>query len=96
VFTDFFLPNAGSAVNNVFGVELSMPARQAQGRFVSHPVGELEVSQRDHLGEVIFVAVPPWTDDEQSFGAFDRSGERRQIQILDARPPERSLPDADD
>ncbi|ELY57863.1 MULTISPECIES: MPN domain-containing protein [Natronococcus] len=93
VFTDFFLPDPGNAVNAVFGVDLSTPARQAQGQFVSHPVGELEVTKRDDLAEVVFVAVPPWTLEEASFAAFDRVGDRQPLEILDARAPEGSLRD---
>ncbi|MFD1562762.1 hypothetical protein ACFR99_04245 [Haloarchaeobius amylolyticus] len=93
VFTDFFLPDPGNPVNAVFGVDLSTPVRQAQGRFVSHPVGELEVSRRDDLAEIVFVAVPPWQADERSFAAFDRSGERQPLEIVDAAPPDQSLTD---
>ena len=92
VFTDFFLPDPGNAVNAVFGVNLSTPARQAQGQFVSHPVRELEVTKRDDLAEVIFVAVPPWKLDERTFAAFDRRGERQPLEVIDARPPDQSLP----
>lgn len=95
VFTDFLLPKAGNPVNYVFGVELSTPAREAQGRFVSHPVGELEVTKRDHLAEVIFVATPPWGTEDRSFGAFDRTGERTVLEIIDAKPPAGSLPGED-
>lgn len=91
VFTDFFLPDPNNSVNAVFGVELSTPARQAQGRFVSHPVGELGVTKRDDLAQVIFVAVPPWTDDSESFGAFDRAGKRLTLEIIDAEPPAETL-----
>ncbi|SEW10924.1 MPN domain-containing protein [Natrinema salifodinae] len=91
VFTDFFLPDPGNPVNAVFGVDLSTPARQAQGRFVSHPVGELAVTRRDDLAQVVFVAVPPWTLGERSFAAFDRSGERQPLEIVDASPPGQSL-----
>ncbi|SER81947.1 MPN domain-containing protein [Natrinema salaciae] len=93
VFTDFYLPDPGNSVNAVFGVDLSTPARQAQGRFVSHPVGELEVTRRDDLAEIVFVAVPPWTVEERSFAAFDRSGERHPLEIVDALPPGQSLTD---
>ncbi|NGM67791.1 hypothetical protein G6M89_01995 [Natronolimnobius sp. AArcel1] len=91
VFTDFFLPDPGNAVNAVFGVDLSTPARQAQGQFVSHPVRELEVTKRDDLAQVIFVAVPPWELSEDTFGAFNRSGERLPLEVIDAQPPEQSL-----
>ncbi|PCR91539.1 MPN domain-containing protein [Natrinema ejinorense] len=93
VFTDFFLPDPGNAVNAVFGVDLSTPARQAQGRFISHPVGELEVTRRDDLAEIVFVAVPPWEVDDGSFAAFDRSGKRQPLEIVDASPPGQSLTD---
>ncbi|OLZ40157.1 hypothetical protein A6E15_03810 [Natrinema saccharevitans] len=93
VFTDFFLPDPGNAVNAVFGVNLSTPARQTQGRFVSHPVGELAVTRRDDLAEVVFVAVPPWEPGEGSFAAFDRSGRRKSLEIVDATPPGKSLTD---
>ena len=93
VFTDFFLPDPGNAVNAIFGVDLSTPARQAQGRFVSHPVGELEVTRRDDLAQVVFVAVPPWTVSERSFAAFDRSGKRQPLEVVDASPPGQSLID---
>lgn len=93
VFTDFFLPDPDNAVNAVFGVNLSTPARQAQGQFVSHPLRELEITKRDDLAEVVFVAVPPWELDEQSFAAFDRRGERYPLEVVDARPPDQSLSD---
>lgn len=93
VFTDFFLPDPGNSVNAVFGVNLSTPAGQTQGRFVSHPVGELAVTRRDDLAQVVFVAVPPWEATEDSFGAFDRSGERQPLEIVDASPPGQSLSD---
>lgn len=91
VFTDFYFPNAGNAVNAVFGVDLSTPAGSAEGLFVSHPTGDLSVTKRDDLAQVIFVATPPWELGDSSFGAFDRTGERRHLEILDASPPEWSL-----
>jgi len=89
VFTDFYLPSAGSSVNAVFGMDLGTPAGQTQGRFVSHPDGYMGVSKLDDLHEVIFVAIPPW--DTDSFGAFDRSGRTVEVDILDIEPPEESL-----
>lgn len=91
VFAGFFLPDPDNSVNAVFGVDLSTPARQAQGRFVSHPVRELEVTKRDDLAEVIFVAVPPWEFGERTFGAFDRRGERRPLEVVDAAHPDQSF-----
>jgi hypothetical protein len=89
VFTDFYLPSAGGSVNAVFGMDLGTPAGQTQGRFVSHPDGYMGVSKVDDLHEVIFVAIPPW--DTDSFGAFDRSGRKKDVEILDVEPPEESL-----
>ncbi|WP_312907104.1 hypothetical protein [Natronosalvus caseinilyticus] len=91
VFTDFFLPDPGNAVNAVFGVTLSTPASETQGRFVSHPTGELLVTRRDDLAEVVFVAVPPWEPTPESFAAFDRAGKRLPLEIVDAEPPVESL-----
>ena len=91
VFTDFFLPDPGNSVNAVFGVNLSTPATETQGRFVSHPTRELEVTRHDDLAEVVFVAVPPWTSEPDAFGAFDRTGERLPLEIVDAEPPVQSL-----
>ncbi|WP_276272116.1 hypothetical protein [Haloarcula litorea] len=89
VFTDFYLPSAGSSVNAVFGMDLGTPAGQTEGRFVSHPGGLLGVTEEDDLHEVVFVAIPPWEEDD--FGAFDRSGRRQRVTILDVEPPEESL-----
>lgn len=85
VFTHFYPPNAGRSLSAVFGVDLSIPAGQTQGRFISHPQGKLEISQTDDLHEAMLVAVPPWDDD--SLAAFDRSGRRQPLTILDAEPP---------
>lgn len=86
VFTDFYMPQAGASVNFVFGVDLGTPAGQTQGRFVSHPTGELRVSKTDDLHEAIFVAVPPY--DESSLAVFDRSGNRKKLEVLDVEPAE--------
>jgi len=86
VFTHFYMPEAGGSVNFVFGVDLGTPAGQTQGRFVSHPNGELRVRQSDDFKELIFVAVPPWDDD--SLAVFDRQGRRKDLATLDVEPPE--------
>jgi hypothetical protein len=86
VFTHFYMPNEEGAVNAVFGVDLGTPAGQTPGVFVSHPRGELRVSKRDDLREIVFVAVPPWEMD--SFQAFDRKSNRVEYEILDIEPPE--------
>ena len=89
VFTHFYMPSEGDALNAVFGVNLTNPAGQTPGVFVSHPRGDLRVSRRDDLREVIFVAVPPW--EERSLKAFGRSGDAREYSILELEPPEESL-----
>jgi hypothetical protein len=86
IFTHFYMPGAGGAINAVFGVDLGMPVGQTQGRFVSHPRGDLQLSKRDDLKEVVFVAVPPWDDD--SLAVFDRHGRKQELTILDVEPPE--------
>ncbi|WP_254769047.1 hypothetical protein [Salinilacihabitans rarus] len=91
VFTDFVLPDVGRSVNAVFGLELSTPAPGAPARFVSHPVGELEVTKADDLAQVVFVAVPPWGAGEASFAAFGRGGERLPLEVVDAEPPVESF-----
>lgn len=90
VFTHFYLPSAGSSVNAVFGVDLGTPVGQTQGRFVSHPRGDLRLSKRDDLHEVVFVAVPPW--DQDDIAAFDRSGREQSLTVLDVEPPEEQMP----
>lgn len=90
IFTHFYMPSAGSSVNAVFGVDLGTPVGQTQGRFVSHPRGDLRLSKRDDFHEVIFIAVPPWDDD--SIAAFDRSAEEQELTILDVEPPEEQTP----
>jgi hypothetical protein len=85
VFTHFYLPDAGESVNAVFGVDLGTP--RTQGRFVSHPTGERDLRLTDDLHEIVFVAVPPWED----LVAFDRSGKRQSITVLDAEPPTESV-----
>jgi len=89
VFSHFYLPSAGQSVSSVFGVDLGTPPGQTQGRFVSHPNGELEISKRDDLAEVVFVAVPPW--EESALAAFDRRGRRQQLEVIAAEPPEEQV-----
>jgi len=86
VFTHFYLPNKGDALNAIFGVDLGRPAGQTPGMFVSHPTGELWLSKRDDLREVVIVAVPPW--DRESFKVFDRAGDRLDFAVLDIEPPD--------
>lgn len=86
VFTHFYMPESGGSVSAVFGVDLGTPVGQTQGRFLSHPEGDLRLSTRDDLHEVVFVAVPPY--DEDAVAAFDRSGTEREFTVLDVDPPE--------
>ena len=90
VFTHFYLPNDDDSVTAVFGVDLGTPAGQTPGLFISHPRGKLQVSKRDDLREVVFVAVPPWEPD--SLKAFGRDGNAREFSILDVEPPEETPP----
>lgn len=85
VLTHFYPPDTGKSVTAVFGMDLSIPPRQTQGQFISHPQGPLEVTQTDDLREVVVVAVPPWT--RETVASFDRSGRKQELVVLDAEPP---------
>jgi len=89
VFTHFYMPSEGDAINAVFGMQLGIPSGKTPGIFVSHPLQKLELTKEDDLREVIFIAVPPW--DEESLAAFERNGDEREYTILDIEPPEESL-----
>jgi hypothetical protein len=52
-------------------------------------MGRLEVTKRDDLREVVFVAAPPWEDD--STRAFGRDGARQEYTVLDVEPPEETI-----
>lgn len=93
VFTDFYLPEAATSVSAVFGMDLSTPPGQTQGRFVSHPDGDLTVSRTDDLHEAVFVAVPPWEPDR--IRAFDRRGRQRSLVVVDAHPPDEPFAEID-
>jgi hypothetical protein len=88
VFTDLYLPGPGGSVAAVFGMDLGTPA--SDGRFVSHPDGQLSVRQTDDLHEVVFVGVPPW--EATDVAAFDRRGNGCPLELLDVEPPAESLP----
>lgn len=92
VFTHFYLSSAGGSVQAVFGMDLGTPPG-TQGRFISHPDGELGVTQTDDLREVVLVAVPPW--DRSSVAAFGRDGRRYPLDLVDAEPPGESLDSLD-
>lgn len=85
VFTDLYVPQQDRSINAVFGMDFTIPPRQTQGRFLSHPDGTHDVTREDDLHEVILVAVPPWK--RADVRAFDRSGKRLSLDILNAVPP---------
>lgn len=85
VFTHFYFPEAGRSLSAVFGMDIGTPAGQTHGRFVSHPQGKLELARTDDLHGVVFVAVPPWGEDE--LAVFSRNGLEKQLELVDAEPP---------
>lgn len=85
VFTHFYMPDTARSITAVFGMNLSTPPGRTRGRFLSHPLGKLEISRTDDLHGVVLVAIPPW--DDSSVAAFDRAGRRQELTILDAAPP---------
>jgi len=89
VLTHFYFPDAGRSVRSVFGVDLGTPAGRGRARFVTHPQGPLELTRRDDFAAVVLVAVPPW--EESSLAAFSRSGQRLDVEVVDAEPPRESL-----
>ncbi|WP_418285185.1 hypothetical protein [Halorubrum sp. DTA46] len=91
VLTHFTLTGVGGSVNAVFGVELGTPAGHGSARFVSHPDGFLGVSKTDDLAAVVLVAVPPYDGD--TVAAFDRTGDGVELAVVDAAPPEESVPE---
>jgi len=91
VLPHFTPAGVGGSVNAVFGVNIGTPAGRGGARFVSHPDGFLGVSKTDDLAAVVLVAVPPYDDD--GVAAFDRSGNGIELAVLDAAPPEESLPE---
>jgi hypothetical protein len=84
VFTDFYFPSTGRAVDAVFGVDVTVPHAQTQGRFIAHPEGLDSISIEDDLHEVVIVAVPPWCQD--SIKAYDRRGRRLPITAVPGAP----------
>ena len=91
VLTHFTPAGVGGSVNAVFGVDIGTPAGRGGARFVSHPDGFLGVSKTDDLAAVVLVAVPPYDDD--SVAAFDRAGDGIELAVIDAAPPEESIPE---
>jgi hypothetical protein len=89
VLTHFYF-GGDRSVDSVFGMDLGTPPNSVAARFVSHPQGRLAVARTDDLAPFIVVGVPPWDDD--CIAAFDRSGRRRPLQVVDATPPAEEVP----
>jgi hypothetical protein len=87
VLTHFYLPAAGRAVSDVFGVDLGTPAGRGRARFLTHPQGPDTLTRRDDLAAVVLLAVPPWED----VTAFDRRSRRLPLTLVDADPPREEL-----
>lgn len=86
VYSDFYFPDVGNAVRNVFGIDLGTPAGQSHGRFLSHPTGDPEMSVRDDLHAVVLVAIPPWRATNVS--AYERRSTPCSLAIVAAGTPE--------
>lgn len=91
VLSHVYLPAAGRAVSDVFGVDLGTPAGRGRARFLSHPQGPAELTRRDDLAGVVLLAVPPWEPERVT--AFDRRSRRLSLTLVDAEPPAESLPE---
>lgn len=91
ILSHFYMPDAGKSVSWVFGVDLGTPPGSSRARFVSRSEKDPEIFESDDLSSIIVVAVPPWEDD--SVTVFDRSGDELPLTIVDAEPPEESLPE---
>ena len=87
VLTHFYLPDVGGPVRDVFGVDLGTPAGRGRARFVSHPQGPAEPTERDDFAAAVLLSVPPW----EAVRAFDRGGRRLDLVLVDAEPPRESL-----
>ncbi len=82
VYSDFYFPDVGNAVQNVFGVDLGTPAGQTHGRFLSHPDGDPEMSITDDLHAMVMVAIPPW--EPRNVTAYSRQSRRQDLQVVAA------------
>ncbi|WP_188974667.1 MPN domain-containing protein [Halocalculus aciditolerans] len=86
VYAEFFLPDAGRSVENVFGVNLSTPPGRTRGRFVTHPDGNPDLAATDDLSVRVLVATPPY--DVENVRAYDRSGRRIELVVVAADAPD--------
>ncbi|ELZ60862.1 MULTISPECIES: hypothetical protein [unclassified Haloferax] len=89
VLTHFYMAEAGQSVSAVFGMDLGTPAGRGRARFLTHPQGPFELTERDDLAAVVLLAVPPW--ERRTLAAFDRAGRKLELAVLDAEPPQEEL-----
>ena len=89
VYSDFYFPDVGNALDFVFGVDLGTPAGQSQGRFLSHPDGNPDLTVRDDLHAVVLIAVPPWQ--AGNVWAYDRDSTRRELLVVGAETPDHAF-----
>ena len=89
VFSDFYFPDVGRALDFVFGVDLGTPAGTTQGRFLSHPEGDPELTVRDDLHATVLVATPPWRD--ENVVAYARNGTEQELRVVAAGTPDRDF-----
>jgi len=92
VVTHFTPAGVGGSVNAVFGVDIGTPAGRGGARFISHPNGFLGVSKRGRPrgGRA---RRRPAVRRRRGVAAFDRAGNGIELAVLDAAPPEESLPE---
>lgn len=84
VYSDFYFPTAGDSLEAVFGVDLGTPAG-IQGRFLTHPDGDPDLSVRDDLAARVILAIPPY--EREHVRVYDRGG-RRELVLVAAESPE--------
>ncbi|ELZ98906.1 hypothetical protein C440_01080 [Haloferax mucosum ATCC BAA-1512] len=89
VLTHFYMAEAGGSVSAVFGMDLGTPAGRGRARFLTHPQGPFELTERDDLAAVVLLAVPPW--ESRTLAAFDRAGRKLELVVVDAEPPKEEL-----
>jgi hypothetical protein len=93
ILSHFYFPQSEAPVTAVFGMELGVPAGRGKARFISHPQGPPEPTQRDTHAGVIIIAIPPWEAD--SCAVYDRHSNRLELEIINAAPPENRLDDSE-
>ncbi|GGC57000.1 hypothetical protein [Haloferax sulfurifontis] len=89
VLTHFYMAEAGQSVSAVFGMDLGTPAGRGRARFLTHPQGPFELTERDDLAAVVLLAVPPW--ERRTLAAFDRASRKLELAVVEAEPPQEEL-----